>query len=110
MQNSAHHIESSLGTFSENIRPKVRNLEGVFDFDLTFTTIINKVIQSCFFHIRTIGKIKTKLTKSDLEKVIHALIFYRLDYCNPLLPGINQKILSLLQLVQNTAARAFNWF
>ena len=50
------------------------------------------------------------LTPPDLEKVIHAFIFSRLDYCNALLSGLNQKPLSRLQLVQNSAARLLNGF
>ncbi|KAF7659581.1 hypothetical protein LDENG_00296360, partial [Lucifuga dentata] len=42
---------------------------------------------------------------SNLEKVIHSLIFSILDYCNCLLSGINQKLISRLQHVQNAAAR-----
>ncbi|KAF7644658.1 hypothetical protein LDENG_00218110 [Lucifuga dentata] len=45
------------------------------------------------------------LSHTDLEKVIHTLIFSRLDYCNSILSGINRKSLYCLQLVQNAAAR-----
>ncbi|KAF7660778.1 hypothetical protein LDENG_00275620 [Lucifuga dentata] len=45
------------------------------------------------------------LSNSNLEKVIHSLIFSKLDYCNSLLSGINQKLISRLQQVQNAAAR-----
>ena len=47
---------------------------------------------------------------SDLEKIIHAFIFSRLDYCNSLLSGITQKSLFRLQLVQNAAARLLTGF
>ena len=42
---------------------------------------------------------------ADLEKVIHAFISSRLDYCNSLYVGIGQSELNRLQLVQNAAAR-----
>ncbi|KAF7654724.1 hypothetical protein LDENG_00065570 [Lucifuga dentata] len=45
------------------------------------------------------------LSYSNLEKVIHSPIFSRLDYCNSLPSGINQKLISRLQQVQNAAAR-----
>ncbi|KAK0155946.1 hypothetical protein N1851_001518 [Merluccius polli] len=100
----------SLGPLSGNIKPTARNLGVILDSDLTFIPHINKVVQCCFLHIRTISKIKHFLSQPDLEKVIHTLIFSRLDYCNSLLTGINHKSLSRLQLVQNSAARLLTGF
>ena len=100
----------SLCPLSGNIKPTARNLGVILDSDFTFIAHINKVVQSCFLHIRTISKIKHFLSQPDLEKVIHALIFSRLDYCNSLLTGINHKSLSRLQLVQNLAARLLTGF
>ncbi len=45
-----------------------------------------------------------------LEKIIHAFILLRLDYCNSLLSGTNQKSLTHLLLVQNAAARCLACF
>lgn len=45
------------------------------------------------------------MSTRDLEKLIHAFIFTRLDYCNALYVGINKTLIKRLQLVQNTAAR-----
>ncbi len=66
---------------------------------------VNSVVQSCFFHLRQIAKVKPFLIFSDTQKIIHALIFSRLDYCNSLYCDINKSILDRLQLVQNAAAR-----
>ncbi len=52
-----------------------------------------------------LSKAKPFLSFKDFEKVIHAFILSRLDYCNSLYFGISQTALSRLQLVQNAAAR-----
>ena len=65
----------------------------------------NKLVQSCFFQLRNISKIKVMLTTRHLELLIHTLIFSCLDYCNALFTCLNCAALSLLQLVQNAAAR-----
>uniref|UniRef100_A0A3Q3FRJ7 Reverse transcriptase domain-containing protein n=1 Tax=Labrus bergylta TaxID=56723 RepID=A0A3Q3FRJ7_9LABR len=103
--NTTHISKSSLGPLFTNVQPTARNLGVTFDCNLTFESHIKTVVRSSFFHLRTISKIKTILTQRDLEKIIHALIFSRLDYCNSLFSGITNKSLSRLQLVQNAAAR-----
>lgn len=51
------------------------------------------------------SKIKPFLSQKDLEKVIHAFIISRLDYCNALYYGTQNKVLDRLQMVQNASAR-----
>ncbi len=58
----------------------------------------------------TCGRIDNKadltlLSTQTFEKVIHAFVTSRLDYCNSLYYGINQSSMERLQLVQNAAAR-----
>ena len=62
------------------------------------------VVKSSFFQLRNISKVKPLLTVTDFEKVIHAFVTTRLDYCNSLYVGLNKATLSRLQLVQNAAA------
>ncbi len=64
-------------------------------------------LSSCFYQLRSISKIRSFLSGPDLENVTHAFISSRLNYCNSLYSGLNQKTISCLRLVPNTAARLF---
>ncbi len=94
-----------LGILSPFRTHQVKNLGIVCDSALKFDKQINEVIKISFFQLRLISKIKPFLSRKDLEKVIHAFIFSRLDYCNSLYYGVQYKSLDRLQLVQNSAAR-----
>ena len=45
------------------------------------------------------------MSQQDLEKLVHAFIFSRLDYCNGMFTGLTKKSIRQLQLIQNAAAR-----
>ena len=77
--------------------PTARTLAVILDSILSF-------VQSCFYQLRSISKIRSFLLQTDLEKVIHAFISSWLDYCNILYSGLSKKAISRLQLVQNAAA------
>ncbi|TWW62345.1 hypothetical protein D4764_04G0009920 [Takifugu flavidus] len=83
----------------------VRNLGVTFDQNLSFNSHIKLVSRSAFFHLRNISKIRKLLTWPDAEKLIHAFVTSRLDYCNSLLSGCPNDSLRGLQLIQNAAAR-----
>lgn len=87
------------------IKPTVKNLGVIMDSDFKLDKQINSVIKSSFFQLRLLSKVKSFLSFNDFEKVIHAFISTRLDYCNALYAGVSQASLSRLQLVQNAAAR-----
>ncbi len=73
------------------------NLGIIFDSELKFDRQINTVVKNSFVHLRRIAKLKIVLSKTDLEKVIHAFITSCLDYCNALYAGVCQSSLSRLQ-------------
>ena len=83
----------------------VTNLGVKMDPQLTFESHINHLCKTSFYHLRNISKLRPILSLSDSEKLVHAFISSRLDYCNALLIGIPSKSLQRLQYVQNSAAR-----
>ena len=83
--------------------PTARTLAVILDSILSFEKQIN-IVQSCFYQLRSISKIRSFLLQTDLEKVIHAFISSWLDYYNILYSGLSKKAISRLQLVQNAAA------
>ena len=87
--------------FSETVK-----LLGVtLDTHLTFDSHVNKVVSESFYHLKNVSKIKRYLTLAETEKVIHAIVTSKFDYCNVLLNGIKSSAITKLQKVQNYAAR-----
>ncbi|KAI5104710.1 hypothetical protein C0J45_6336, partial [Silurus meridionalis] len=56
------------------------------------------------FHLRNISKLGNMLSISDAEKLVHAFMTSRKDYCNALLGGCPASLINK-QFVQNAAAR-----
>lgn len=50
--------------------------DGAFKFDKQ----VSSVIQTSFYQLRLIAKVKGHLSPTDLERVIHAFITAQLDY------------------------------
>ncbi|PVD22619.1 hypothetical protein C0Q70_18439 [Pomacea canaliculata] len=66
---------------------------------------VSSVVKACYFHIRTLGRLRPSLNKKTANAVAVSLIGSTLDYANSCLWGISKSELSRLQRVQNTAAR-----
>ncbi len=62
----------------------VKNLSVILDSNLYFDNHISHVTKTVFFHLRDIAKLQNMLTISDAEKLVHAFMTSRLDYCNAL--------------------------
>ncbi len=62
----------------------VRNLCVILDSNLSFENHISHVTKTAFFHLRNIAKLRNMLSVSDAEKLVHAFMTSRLDYCNAL--------------------------
>lgn len=48
---------------------------------------------------------RNSLSQSDAEKLVHAVITFRLDYCNSLLAGHAENPIKSLQLIKKTTAK-----
>ncbi len=83
----------------------VKNLGVILDSILSFENHISNVTKTAFFHPRNIAKLRNMLPVSDAEKLVHAFMTSRLDYCNVLLGGCPASSINKLQIVQNAAAR-----
>ena len=58
-----------------------RNLGSWFDEQLTMTTHISKLCGVAFYHLHNIKRICKYLSRESTERLVHAFITSRVDYC-----------------------------
>ena len=83
----------------------VKDLGVYFDAFATMSDQVSKICQAASFALYRIGRIRRLLDRRTTEKLIHAFITSRLDYCNSVLYGIDAQHIARLQGIQNSAAR-----
>ncbi|KAI5614215.1 hypothetical protein C0J50_11162, partial [Silurus asotus] len=83
----------------------VKDLGVIIDPSLSFESHVNNITRIAFFHCRNIAKIRNMMSLQDAEKLVHAFVTSRLDYCNASLSGCASKCRNKLQLDPNVAAR-----
>lgn len=83
----------------------VKNLGVVFDDKATMSNQVANVCKSASYALWRLGKIRQYLDGKTTEKLVHAFVGSRLDYCNSLLVGIPSYQLHRLQVIMNSAAR-----
>ncbi len=79
----------------------VKNLSVTLDSNLSSENHISHVTKTAFFHLRNIAKLLNMLPISDAEKLVHAFMTSRLDYCNALQSGCPTSSINKLHTVQN---------
>ena len=82
-----------------------RNLGVTFDRNLLLSDHMAKMCKSASFGLYKIGKLRPYLDRNTTERLVHAYITSRLDFCNSLLYGLPDNLVAKLQLLQNAAAR-----
>ena len=83
----------------------VRNLGAWFDSHLDMSTHVTKACASAFYYLYNIRHIRKYLSHESTERLVHAFITSRLDYCNGLLYGAPEYQIKKLQRVMNASAR-----
>ena len=84
---------------------QVRDLGVIIDSELTMIPHVNKLVSSCYFHIRQLRAIRRSLTVDAAHALARSLIHSRLDYCNSVLVGLPEYMIGRLQSVLRSAAR-----
>lgn len=113
MIGTPHQIKSSpivsisfLG-HSIPLSSSVTNLGVRMDPQLNLELHINLLCKISFYHLRSIAKLRPVLTLQDAEKLVHAFVSSRLDYCNALFVSIPNKSLLKLQHIKNAVTSEF---
>ena len=83
----------------------VKTLGVTLDAELSMEQHVSAVVRSCFFHIRSLSKVRPYITYKAASSIAVCLILSKLDYCYSLLSGLPPKQIKRLQAVQNAAAR-----
>ena len=94
-------IEGQCIRFSD----EVKNVGVWLDKNLTMNKHVNNIVSHCYKILRNISRIKKYLQQTHIERLVHAVVTSRLDYCNCLFINISKENLKKLQKVQNAAAR-----
>ncbi len=98
-------VNAYLDSRGQTTKNQVRNLGVILETDLSFSSHVKAVTKSAYYHLKNIARIRCFVSNHDLEKLVHAFITSRVDYCNGLLTGLPKKTIRQLQLIQNAAAR-----
>ncbi|KAL7826577.1 hypothetical protein AOLI_G00317860 [Acnodon oligacanthus] len=100
-----HDLAISFESFLIVPSVEARCLGVILDGQLSFSTHIVNLTQSCRYLLYNIHRIRPFLTRDSAQVLVQSLVISRLDYCNLLLAGLPMQTIKPLQLIQNAAAR-----
>ena len=83
----------------------VRDLGVQLDKHLAMNAHVNNVCKAASLALYKIGTVRQYLSKEATERLVHAHVMSRIDYCNSVLYGLPDLQISKLQRIQNSAAR-----
>ena len=98
-------VSMMIGNTTVVCEPQVKNLGVIFDQVMSMRQHVNFTSRTARFHFRNISRIRRYIPEESCKLVVQLLVTSRLDYSNGLLYGIPKSAVSILQSVQNSAAR-----
>ena len=84
-------VNMSVGEASVPFSNVVKTLGVTLDAELSMEQHVSAVVRSCFFHIRSLSKVRPNITYKAASSIAVCLILSKLDYCNSLLSGLPKK-------------------
>ena len=84
------------------------NLDVFMVSKLNLNSHIKKITKSAYYHLTNISRITGFMSQQDLEKLVHAFIFSRLDYCNRVFTGLCKQSIRKPQEI-NPVLRSLHW-
>ena len=100
-----HNVTVNVGDVGVIPSKVVRNLGVMFDCDASMSNQVSSICKSASFSLYRLGKIRKYVDRVTAEKLVHAFVSSRIDYCNSLLAGLPTYQIKRLQSIQNSAAR-----
>jgi len=95
----------TIGSSEIEVSRVAKNIGVIFDEYMDMKDHIKAITRAASFAIYRIGQLRRYLDRPSTERLVHAFVSSRLDYCNSLLVGLPDCELNKLQRVQNAAAR-----
>ena len=83
----------------------VKNLGIYLDSNLSMSKQVSHVMKCIYLDLRRISQIRHLIPVDIAQLLATSLIMSKLDYCNSILSGIHNDLLSKLKVAQNNAAR-----
>jgi len=83
-----HHCSVRVGTIDIKPVKVVRNLGAWFDSHFSMSTYISTSCSAAFFRLHNIKRISQFLPRDKIEKMMHAILTNRNDYCKVPLYGL----------------------
>ena len=102
---SLQHLTLNLDGHEIPSSPSIRNLGVIFDYSMTMAEHITNLSRSINWQLRNLNRIRKFLDTDTCHNIVRTLILSKLDYCNSLLYGIDNKHVNRLQVLQNKCAR-----